>query len=381
MNQVSPTSLMVNAVGHCAGALAFGLLLYLVLRSRRRTYRAERLVTAAASLALLWNGGSLLAIVLANWPSRLVDLIILVSFAALSFLPAVLFQVALPERRLYWRLGYVLSLVAAILHSLEVIWPDVSFHSIALGLITAGFGVLTVASLITGWPEPTGKRTAGRLASAMCLMLLAVSFVHFGPGHARQAWSSEIALHHAGIPLAMIILLRDYRFLLFDAFLRLAVDGVLALAAAWGVFELAHLTDPLDGTRNPGQTVLVLIAASLLLGLFLELRGRVTGLVNRWLFVQPDIGAVSARIRAAARESSQRGRVPRPRRTPDRFGVFLRPVGVDRARRRHGFPAAPAFGGRRRSRLGGSGGAHPPRRQRAVRPPARFALEPPPLSQ
>src|ERR1035437_7870037 len=46
------------------------------------------------------------------------------------------------------------------------------------------------------------------------------SFVHFGNGHASQVWSSELVVHPAGIPLALLVLLQDYRFLLLDAFVR-----------------------------------------------------------------------------------------------------------------------------------------------------------------
>ena len=119
MTQTNSISLVINAVGHCAGALAFGLLLYLVLRSRRSTYRADKLVTAAASLAFIWNAGSLLSITLADWPSRAVDLTILVSFSALSFLPAVLLHVAVPERPLFWRAGYLISIVAAAIRTIR----------------------------------------------------------------------------------------------------------------------------------------------------------------------------------------------------------------------------------------------------------------------
>ena len=118
MTANGPASLIINAVGHCAGAMAFGLLLYLILRSRRRTYRAERLVTAAASLAFVWNAGSLLAITLGDLRSRAVDFTVLISFVALSFLPAVLLAVALPERRTFLQIGYAISGIASVLHAL-----------------------------------------------------------------------------------------------------------------------------------------------------------------------------------------------------------------------------------------------------------------------
>ena len=62
----------------------------------------------------------------------------------------------------------------------------------------------------------------------MCLALFAMSFVHFGTGHASQAWSSELVVHHAGIPLALFVLLQDYRFVLLDAFVRFLANALLA---------------------------------------------------------------------------------------------------------------------------------------------------------
>jgi len=70
-----------------------------------------------------------------------------------------------------------------------------------------------------------------RLAGAMVLFLFAISFAHFSSEQAHQAWSKEIALHHAGIPLALFVLLQNYRFLLLDAFLRFVVNATLAADA------------------------------------------------------------------------------------------------------------------------------------------------------
>jgi two-component system LytT family sensor kinase len=304
MQHTDHSSLVINAIGHCAGALAFGLLLYLIFLSRHRTYRAERLVTAAAALAFIWNAGSLLALTLTEWKSPVVDLAVAVSFSALSLLPAVLLHVAFPEWRSFWLSGYVLSGVAMILHLLESLRPNSRSHYIALVLITIGFGSLTILSLFLARRAPGKTHAAGRLATSMCLFLLAVSFVHFGTGHPREAWSSEIALHHAGIPLAMIILLQDYRFLLIDAFHRLAVDGALALGTAYALFELAHRANPLSASTNPGVSVLALIVASIALALFVQLRRVTQTLVTRLVFVQPDTNLVVQQIRALSHQSA-----------------------------------------------------------------------------
>ncbi len=302
MAHAGHSSLVVNAIGHCAGALAFGLLLYLILLNRRQTYRAQQLVASASLLAFLWNAGSLLALTLASWKSPVIDITVALSFSALSLLPAVLLHVALPIRRGIWKTGYVLGGIAVILHLAEILRPDSRFHYAALVMITVGFGILTVLSLVFRGSSPGMNNAARRLATSMCLLLLAMSFVHFGTGHPREAWSSEIALHHAGIPLAMIILLQDYRFLLIDAFLRLLVDGVLALGTAYSLFQLAHRLNPLSVDTNPGVSVLALIAASLSLALFVHLRSSIQDIVRRKVFVQPDSDQIVQKIRSASQQ-------------------------------------------------------------------------------
>lgn len=292
------SSLVVNAIGHCAGALAFGLLLYLIFLSRHRTYRAQHPLTAAAALAFLWNTGSLLALTVGGGGGPLIELLVSVSFSALSFLPAVLLHIAVTgeRRRPILVAGYALSTAATALHLIEAVRPDSRLHYAGLLLITAGFGGLALLMLAMD-----RSRLGGRLATSLCLFLLAVSFVHFGSGDVREAWSSEAALHHAGIPLAMIILLRDYRFLLLDAFLRLAVDGAFAVGAVWILFKTASSTAPLSPHTHPGVSVMVLIGASLALALFAWLRGTVQRLLTRFVFVQPDLALLEERLRSALR--------------------------------------------------------------------------------
>ncbi|HUJ20344.1 MAG TPA: hypothetical protein VLX58_02430, partial [Bryobacteraceae bacterium] len=54
---------LVNTIGHCAGAVIFGTLLYLfVVNWRRGRRRGSSLPAIAAALAMLWNVGSLVAL-------------------------------------------------------------------------------------------------------------------------------------------------------------------------------------------------------------------------------------------------------------------------------------------------------------------------------
>ena len=54
---------LVNTIGHCAGAVIFGMLLYFFLVNRRRAGdERSSLPVVAAALAMLWNLGSLVAL-------------------------------------------------------------------------------------------------------------------------------------------------------------------------------------------------------------------------------------------------------------------------------------------------------------------------------
>src|SRR5271165_714296 len=219
--------LFVNAVCHGIGVLVFGLLSLLFAIDYERTRAGHHLLPAIASgLAFLWNLGSV--VVLARGPVP--DILTALSFSVLTLLPAVLLHIAVGKRQPFVVLGgYTLACGSVGLHVLEAITPQASYHHAAILLMTLGFAGLTLVSLALdiarGGQE---RRHSGRLATSMCLFLIAISFLHLGAGAARQAWSSEIAFHHAGIPLALFVLLQDYRFLMLDAFLR--VLGSVGLA-------------------------------------------------------------------------------------------------------------------------------------------------------
>lgn len=146
-----------------------------------------------------------------------------VSSSALSVLPAVLLQVSLEGRRPgLVRAGYLLSAFAVVLHFLEIGRSGIGMHQVSLLLITGGFlGLTALALLRDRHPSIQGDSRGGiRILASMRLALFATSFIHFGAGHVNEAWSSELIIHHAGIPLALFILLQDYRFVLLDAFVR-----------------------------------------------------------------------------------------------------------------------------------------------------------------
>src|SRR6202023_2870426 len=148
--------------------------------------------------------------------------------------------------RVLVRLGYGLSAITIVLHVAELFHDSSQYHRWGLSLITIGYGSLTCIAAVGVFisrddnRRATASRLFGtRLVGTMSLFLLAMSFVHFRSGDVTQVWSRELAFHHAAIPLALLILLQDYRFVLLDAFLRFLANVPFAglfvsgVAAGW----------------------------------------------------------------------------------------------------------------------------------------------------
>ncbi len=135
----------------------------------------------------------------------------------------------------------------------------------------------------------------------MSLFLLAISFVHFGEGHAQQVWSRELAFHHAAIPLALLVLLQDYRFVLLDAFLRFLANVLLAaifVSGGRGGVE----ADLMRGTPAPFDQALLLIGACLLLIVFALLRTYVQAALTSLVFRRKDVEALLRNLKQVVRE-------------------------------------------------------------------------------
>ena len=293
---------LVNTVGHCAGAVVFGMLLCLFIanRTRAREYRMT-LPAIASALAMLWNLGSLLALGAGPGGGRAVDIAVAGSFAALSLLPAVLLHIYLrPNRRPLWIAGYVVSGAAVALHIADLAARSPRLHSVALNTVIFGFAVLTSISVLLELRQR--NRAAGsRLAAAMGLFLLAVSFAHFGSESSGEEWWREVVFHHAGLPLALLVLLQDYRFLLLDAFLRFVLNASLA---AGGVLLAIRVLDwPALGhaMRDPFRAGVLFVCACLMLVLFVFLRNRLQSFLTRVIFLRSNVDPVLLELSQSAR--------------------------------------------------------------------------------
>jgi len=227
--------LFSNTLGHCAGVAVFSLLLYLFLIDWKRSERLRSGLSAiAATLGLIWNVGDLLALDpgISQYPAF--HVLHAFAFSALSFFPAVLLHIWLQARDRYlWSVGYVLSLVAAILQiRADLTKPLLAYHVPSLLLIVIGFSGLTIICLRQSLRQPGFRRAGGDLAAAMLLLLAAIFFVSYDDPQA-------VHFHHFGMPLSMFVLLFDFCFLIWDAvsrfFMRtilVACGTVLSLVAA-----------------------------------------------------------------------------------------------------------------------------------------------------
>jgi two-component system, LytTR family, sensor kinase len=277
---------LINTVGHTAGLLLFGLTIGLLIRDwRSNGVRQTRLSVVAAALALAWNAGSLIALGSTN--ELLIRIVMTLSFSVLSVLPAILLQVALHGRqRAIVASGYAVSAIAIVLHFIELFSLSLSLHQAALIAIAGGFGALTVLSFLlrNGFHFSRPVERSDWLTFP-CLLLFTTSFLHFGYGHVGSPWTGEIAWHHIGIPVALIVLLQDYRFLLLDTFVRFVSNAVLAVAYLTMLLVLNRRFGLSEAVgSNMFLTGLMLVSLCLSLVLFAYFRNLMQAWLSRVIF-------------------------------------------------------------------------------------------------
>ncbi len=298
-------SLLVNALGHSAGVLIFGIFLYLLIQDRaaRRLYGSTKSMLAAA-LALLWNLASLVVLGTNSALGTFTDVTVAIGFSVLSLLPAVLFDLCLRDRfRILVRLGYGLSAVTIALHVMELFQPSSQYHRLGLTLITIGYGTLTciAAGGVLASRDQNRRAMTSRLFGTMSLFLLAMSFVHLRGEPGTPIWSRELAFHHAAIPLALLVLMQDYRFVLLDAFLRFLANVLLAALFTFGAVEVWRL-DVLPRPLTPFLQALLLVGMCLYLVLFAVLRGKLQSVLTRMVFRRPDRDALLDHLKTPVRD-------------------------------------------------------------------------------
>jgi two-component system LytT family sensor kinase len=129
------------------------------------------------------------------------------------------------------------------------------------------------------------------------LSIFAVSALHLGQHTGRESWPTELVGHHASLPLAVAILLRDYRFALADIFLKRALALTLVIVA----IATVHATIGLRWLPTADVAVTTYLLVLVLAAVLLQEPARAFGawVVDTVVLRRPDTSAV---VRAVEEE-------------------------------------------------------------------------------
>lgn len=293
----------INTLGHTFGLLIFGFLIVLMVKAWDRSGRRQRIAAMfALCLAFLWNLGSLIGLGCARSDGQIADILVTINFSILSLLPAVLLRVVLNHNyRTLVRIGYLISMCSVALHIAELYFPSARLHEAGLLLITGGFGALLITLLVLSM---TRRSSPLALTDLICLLLFTASFLHFAYGHTSAAWTNEVAWHHASIPLALILLLRDYRLLVLETFMRFMANVILAGLFAGCLYWVAGSSHILGYARGHAFTTALLAALFCCsLVFFADFRSLVQTRLTRSVFPHGDLNLCSKQILVIASES------------------------------------------------------------------------------
>ena len=322
---MAPPSLaaLVNVVGFLLGTALYGLLLGTVLRLRAAALSASgassatggsvsapasRLLLATGFLGLTWNLGSLWIQIVDPGLSGDTVRWIYGGVGRRAGVPAgggraLGAGAAARSAGAAARAGRAadgppaptrLSTAAALAQAIAAATRPAPLPSPAgLWLLTGGFVCLVLALMVRG---PAATRE-GRPIWVLALSVFAVSALHLGQHTGREAWPTELVGHHASLPLAVAILLRDYRFALADIFLKRALTLSLVVVA----IAVVHVT---VGLRWLGASadvaVTIYVLGLVLVAVLLQEPARAFGawVVDTVILRRPDTSALIRAVEA-----------------------------------------------------------------------------------
>jgi two-component system, LytTR family, sensor kinase len=220
MNSFNSASL-INLLGFTVGVVLYALLLVMVVRPRKKI---DRLLFTTGILGILWNFGEFFTFIWRDFRGTEVPIIVTaISFSALGFLPSVVMQNA--KRKLLTYSAYTLSIFATILHFQTNLPPS----EFALQILTVGSLLLLLALFVF--------KIENKLVLATALIIFAVSALHLSVHRTEdKSWLVELIAHQSSLPLALVILLQDYRFAFADLFLKRALSLILLALTAFGLY-------------------------------------------------------------------------------------------------------------------------------------------------
>jgi hypothetical protein len=148
---------------------------------------------------------------------------------------------------------------------------------------------------------------------AAALLVFALSAFHLGSHDDQSSWYVELVAHQSSLPLALAILLQDFRFAFADLFLKRALSLMMLALVAFGLY--VWIAVPLlawheTHDRNDVQaavTVLALWIATALV--YPKLHAAAEWLVDNVILRRTDFDAVRETIARAVEKEDQPARV------------------------------------------------------------------------
>ncbi len=236
---------LVNLLGFTVGVALYALLFVMVVRHRKskKRFSFDFLLFATAVLGFLWNIGELFDFIWRDFSTiKTSPILQAVSYSALGFLPSVVVHSAWKNAenenakvRLLTVFAYGLSVFASILHFYSAIVLETAPSDLALRILTFGSLALLAGLLVFTFRQTLEKKAVWITA----LLIFAVSALHLSSQKEENSWLVELVAHQSSLPLALAILLQDYRFAFADLFLKRALSLLLLAALAFGLYVFA----------------------------------------------------------------------------------------------------------------------------------------------
>jgi Histidine kinase len=262
MNVLNSASL-INLLGFTIGGALYALLLAMVVVYRRAKGSPDYLLLATSLLGLVWNVGELASLGWRDFEhADISPVVTALAYSALGFLPSVVVHAALKNSekgRGRWLIvsAYCLSVAAALLHFQSIAATGAAPSSAALEMLSGGSLALLVGLLILNYRSHLEKKAVWISA----LLVFAVSALHLSEQAENRSWIIEL-VHQSSLPLALAILLQDYRFAFADLFLKRALSLILLALVAFGLY--VYVAAPLllfheSHERNDVQAISIVL--------------------------------------------------------------------------------------------------------------------------
>jgi hypothetical protein len=224
------------------------------------------LLILTAVLGLLWNIGELSVFVWKDFGAgQASPFLLAISYSALGFLPSVVVHSAWKNSEsenfnahLLTFAAYGLSVLATFFHFHSAAFENLAPSSLALQILTFGSPALIVGLLILNIKQTLENKSVWIAG----LLIFAVSALHLSSRTENSSWFVELAAHQSSLPLALAILIQDYRFAFADLFLKRALSLLLLTLTAFGLYVFVAL--PLlalheTHDKNDAQAVSILL--------------------------------------------------------------------------------------------------------------------------